>query len=73
MAESNSYTFAFVIIAGLVALFFIYWFSTSRRPAVVMNENYENMQEDDVILLKNQIIRMNDLIQESRKSIRSEI
>ena len=47
MAESNSYTFAFVIIAGLVALFFIYWFSTSRRPAVVMNENYENLQEDD--------------------------
>jgi len=31
MAESNSYTFAIIVILGLVALFFIYWSSTSRN------------------------------------------
>jgi len=46
MAEGNSYTFAIVVIVGLVALFFIYWFSTSRRQPVLMQENYQNMEED---------------------------
>jgi len=46
MAEGNSYTFAIVVILGLVALFFIYWFSTSRRQPVLMQENYQNMEED---------------------------
>ena len=49
MAEGNSYTFAIIVIIGLVALFFVYWFSTSRRP-VVMNENYENLHEEDEVM-----------------------
>ena len=49
MAE-NSYTFAIIVILGLVALFLIYWFTTSRvtcRKPQEMNqtlEGYENMQ-----------------------------
>ena len=48
MAEGNSYTFAVIVILGLVALFFIYWYSTSRgssnkmyQPSM-MQENYSN-------------------------------
>ena len=49
MAEGNSYTLFIAVLVGLVALFFIYWFSTSRRAAapVMMRENYANMEEDN--------------------------
>lgn len=43
MAEGNSLSFAIVVICGLVALFFIYWFSASRRAPVIVKENYDNM------------------------------
>ena len=56
MAEGNSYTFAVIVILGLVALFFIYWYSTSRgssnkmyQPSM-MQENYsnnDNYNDDD--------------------------
>lgn len=46
MAEGNSYTFAIIVILGLVALFFIYWFAVARRAPLVVNENYDNMNQD---------------------------
>lgn len=48
MAEGNSYTFAIIVILGLVALFFIYWFAVARRAPMVVNENYDNMKQDNI-------------------------
>ena len=38
MAEGNSYTFAVIVILGLVALFFIYWYTTSGNSS---NKTYQ--------------------------------
>ncbi len=62
MAEGNSYTFAMIVILGLVALFLIYWFTTSNtsckrmppRPRMMPEhfandddgENYEDQVEN---------------------------
>lgn len=50
MVEANSYTFAIVVILGLVALFLIYWFTTSRvsyqtKPV----ESFSDEAEDDTL------------------------
>ena len=42
MAESNSFKFGLIVILGLVALFFIYWFINSRNTKILMQESLEN-------------------------------
>ena len=41
MAESNSFKFGIIVILGLVALFFIYWFINSRNQKILMQESYD--------------------------------
>jgi hypothetical protein len=55
MVEENSYTFAVVIILGLVALFLVYWFAirnNNKKKCKVdfdeqQNENFHNLEEED--------------------------
>jgi len=42
MAENNSFKFGIIVILGLVALFFIYWFINSRNTKILMQESLEN-------------------------------
>jgi len=42
MAENNSFKFGIIVILGLVALFFIYWFINSRNKKILMQESLEN-------------------------------
>jgi len=48
MAEGNSYTFAIVVIVGLVALFLIYWFTTNKNAPkkIMVQDNFANNEED---------------------------
>ena len=39
MAENNSFKFGIIVILGLVALFFIYWFINSRNTKILMQES----------------------------------
>ena len=55
MVERNSYTFPIIVILGLVALFLIYWFATSRK-SVIMSESYDNNSGNTLERLQN----MND-------------
>ena len=41
MAENNSFKFGIIVILGLVALFFIYWFINSRNKKILMQESYD--------------------------------
>jgi hypothetical protein len=41
MAESNSFKFGIIVILGLVALFFIYWFINSRNKKILMQESMD--------------------------------
>jgi hypothetical protein len=41
MAESNSFKFGIIVILGLVALFFIYWFINSKNKKILMQESYD--------------------------------
>ena len=41
MAENNSFKFGIIVILGLVALFFIYWFINSRNQKILMQESYD--------------------------------
>ena len=41
MAESNSFKFGIIVILGLVALFFIYWFINSRNSKILMQESMD--------------------------------
>lgn len=52
MAESNSYTFAMIVILGLVALFLIYWFSTSRTTKMLGKsvESFDGYGEEEETL-----------------------
>jgi hypothetical protein len=55
MVEENSYTFAVVIILGLVALFLVYWFvirNNNKKKCKVdfeeqQTENFNNLEEED--------------------------
>ena len=51
MVEGNSYTFAIVIILGLVALFLIYWFAIRNRSGsyveVQQQESFKNVKDDE--------------------------
>jgi hypothetical protein len=46
MAESNSFKFGIIVILGLVALFFIYWFINSRDKKILMQESFKNDNDD---------------------------
>jgi hypothetical protein len=50
MAESNSFKFGIIVILGLVALFFIYWFINSRNKKILMQESYANQDDDEQAL-----------------------
>ena len=61
MAESNSYTFAIIVILGLVALFLIYWYTTSKvntkhhRPHHLKESfDEDDAQEDNLESFENQ-------------------
>jgi hypothetical protein len=41
MAENNSFKFGIIVILGLVALFFIYWFINSRNKKILMQESMD--------------------------------
>jgi hypothetical protein len=41
MAENNSFKFGIIVILGLVALFFIYWFINSRNSKILMQESMD--------------------------------
>lgn len=53
MVEGNSYTFAIVIILGLVALFLIYWFAIRNKSGsyvdidVQQQESFKNVEDDE--------------------------
>lgn len=51
MVEGNSYTFAIVIILGLVALFLIYWFAIRNKSGsyvdVQQQESFKNVEDED--------------------------
>ena len=47
MAENNSFKFGIIVILGLVALFFIYWFINSRNTKILMQESLENQLGGD--------------------------
>lgn len=66
MAEGNSYTFAVIVILGLVALFLIYWFTTSRvsskRMPPMTTENfadYDDYEENQIENFGNQVMDSN--------------
>jgi len=49
MAEGNSYNFAIIVILGLVALFLIYWFTTSRftnKMGMQTMESFDGEMQD---------------------------
>ena len=56
MVEGNSYTFAIVIILGLVALFLIYWFAIRNKTCsnvdVQQQENFKNVEDDEDVDVK---------------------
>lgn len=53
MVEGNSYTFAIVIILGLVALFLIYWFAIRNKSGsyvdidIQQEESFKNVEDDE--------------------------
>jgi len=53
MVEGNLYTFAIVIILGLVALFLIYWFAIRNKSGsyvdidVQQQESFKNVEDDE--------------------------
>jgi hypothetical protein len=47
MAENNSFKFGIIVILGLVALFFIYWFINSRNKKILMQESLINNYDQD--------------------------
>ena len=56
MVEGNSYTFAIVIILGLVALFLIYWFAIRNKSGSYVNvqqqESFKNIEDDEDVDVK---------------------
>ena len=48
MAERNSYTFAIIVIAGLLALGLIYWFTTSKKSSKnTVGEPFDNYDTNE--------------------------
>ena len=56
MVEGNSYTFAIVIILGLVAIFLIYWFAIRNRSGsyvdIQQQESFKNIEDDEDVDVK---------------------